>query len=123
MKRKRTFGLTVAPKADQHGPSHMSYMSRMSAAQRIVSMQVTSAELDACELAATMLRWGGVSAEDTLSDLLPGTPWKRQVGLMKLVLAIIEDEGWVRTGGQDSKAGTWMRVEDQTGGRGIARAA
>lgn len=108
------------------GPDQMTRAAttRATACMRIEFMKVTSEELAACELAATLLRCADVAADSTLGEQLPETGWKRQVGLLKLVLAIIEDEGWVRTGKTDRQQGAWMRVEDQPSGtRGMTRAA
>lgn len=61
---------------------------------RIRAHGITSEELAACEVAATMMVRAHVPADETLQDRLPGLHWRREVTLLALVLDIAKADGW-----------------------------
>lgn len=61
---------------------------------RIRAHGITSEELAACEVAATMMARSEVPADATLKERLPDLHWRREVTLLALVLDIAKADGW-----------------------------
>lgn len=62
---------------------------------RIRAHGITSDELAACEVAATMMARAEVPADATLKERLPGLHWRREVTLLAIVLDIAKADGWL----------------------------